>query len=214
PLSIQVKLLRAIQEREIRRIGSNDTVKIDVRFISATNKDLISLIKEGRFREDLYYRLNVIEINLPPLRERKGDVLIIASYFLKRFSEELKKAIKGFSPEAIFVLENYEWPGNVRELENAIERAVVMCQSDAISIYDLPLHITKTQRLKCMNGVVEKYADAKRRVIEAFEKSYFTNLLKQTDGNISKAAKIANIDRSNLSKILKKYPDVHRKSRS
>ncbi|MGC8928289.1 MAG: sigma-54-dependent transcriptional regulator [Myxococcota bacterium] len=208
PLNFQVKLLRAIQEREIRRIGSNENIKIDVRIVSATNKDLNQLIKEGKFREDLYYRLNVIEIDLPPLRERREDILILATHFLKRFSTQQNKVIKGFAPETIIALENYNWPGNIRELENAIERSVVMTRSDVIKFQDLPSYITRVNNKERERFTGERYADAKKRVIESFEKNYFSELLKRTGGNISKAAELAGMDRSNLAKLLKKYPDV------
>ncbi|MCX7957995.1 MAG: sigma-54 dependent transcriptional regulator [Deltaproteobacteria bacterium] len=213
PLSIQIKLLRAIQEREIRRVGSNETIKIDVRFISATNRNLTEMIKAGKFREDLYYRLNVIEIRLPPLRERREDIIILAHHFLKKFSERQKKEIKGFSPDAMAALENYKWPGNIRELENAIERSVVLCQKNIITISDLPPVITKTEAENNIAQINESYSAARKRALTAFEINYFSELLKQTGGNIKKAAEIADIDRSNLSKILKKYPDVFRKNR-
>lgn len=206
PLNIQVKLLRAIQEREIRRIGSNESIKIDVRFISATNRDLNQLIEEGKFREDFYYRLNVIEINLPPLRERKEDILILAAHFLNKFAKQMNKDINGFSADTVAALENYSWPGNIRELENAIERSVVMCKNKTIGFQDLPSYITKKDNLDTF--VNEKYSEAKKRVLEAFEKNYFSELLSRTSGNISKAAELAGMDRSNLAKLLKKYPDV------
>lgn len=213
PLSIQVKLLRAIQEREIRRIGSTDTIKIDVRFVSATNKDLKELIKEGRFREDLYYRLNVIEIDLPPLRERREDILILASHFLKRFSDRLGKKITGFTPEAMAALEGYIWRGNIRELENVIERSVVMCSREIIEVQDLPANISGFKSYTENRGQVIMYSEARRRVLEAFERRYFSELLEMTGGNISKAAELSGIDRSNLSKMLKKYPDVLKRYR-
>ena len=211
PLSIQVKLLRAIQEKEIRRIGSTENIKIDVRFISATNRDLKRLISEGKFREDLYYRLNVIEIDMPPLRERDGDIVILAHYFLNRYVRAMNKEIKGFSPDALVALENYPWPGNIRELENAIERAVVMCRSEEIQVCDLPENITSriTSKDIPLFDEDDSYIDAKRKIIESFERNYFIRLLERCNGNLSKAAEIAKMDRSNLRKLLKKYPDVY-----
>jgi DNA-binding NtrC family response regulator len=211
PLSIQVKLLRAIQEKEIRRIGSTENIKIDVRFISATNRDLKRLISEGKFREDLYYRLNVIEIDMPPLRERDGDIVILAHYFLNRYVRAMNKEIKGFSPDALVALENYPWPGNIRELENAIERAVVMCRSEEIQVCDLPENITRriTSKDIPLFDEDDSYIDAKRKIIESFERNYFIRLLERCNGNLSKAAEIAKMDRSNLRKLLKKYPDVY-----
>jgi len=211
PLSIQVKLLRAIQEKEIRRIGSTENIKIDVRFVSATNRDLKALISEGRFREDLFYRLNVIEIDMPPLRERDGDILILAHYFLSKYSRVMNREIKGFSPDAIVALENYRWPGNIRELENAVERAVVMCRSEEIQVSDLPQNIT--EGIVAEEGPLfdegDSFLAAKKKVIESFERNYFLRLLERCNGNYSKAAEIAKMDRSNLRKLVKKYPDVY-----
>ena len=136
--AIQIKLLRFLQEREFERVGGNQTVKVDVRVIAATNRDLRREVEEGRFREDLYYRLNVVAIETPPLRTRQDDVLLLASHFLQRFCEENGKVIHGFSEAAVQRLTRHAWPGNVRELENAIERAVVVCRGDEIGVDDLP----------------------------------------------------------------------------
>jgi two-component system response regulator HydG len=138
PLGIQVKLLRVLQERSFERVGGNETVKVDVRLVAATNRDLADDVKKGRFREDLYYRLHVIHIEMPPLRARRGDVLVLAQYFLQRFAEENHKRVVGFSDAARSRVLGHPWPGNVRELENAIERAVVMCRGERIEPEDLP----------------------------------------------------------------------------
>lgn len=138
PLGIQVKLLRVLQERSFERVGGNETVKVDVRLVAATNRDLADDVKKGRFREDLYYRLHVIHIEMPPLRARRGDVLVLAQYFLQRFAEENHKRVVGFSDAARARVLGHPWPGNVRELENAIERAVVMCRGERIEPEDLP----------------------------------------------------------------------------
>ncbi len=138
-LVTQAKLLRVLQQKEFERLGSNTTVKTDVRILSATNKDLMRLMREGQFREDLFYRLNVISIRLPPLREREGDISLLLLYFLKRSSSRLRKSVRGFSPEAMEILTNYRWPGNIREMENTLERAVLMSDSDIISPEDLDL---------------------------------------------------------------------------
>jgi len=137
PLSMQVKLLRALQERVIRRVGSNDDIKIDVRIIAATNRNLENAVKQGTFREDLYYRLNVILLETPPLRDRKGDVTLLAESFLKKFCKKFSKELEGFEPEALAALEAHSWPGNVRELENVIERAVALEGSPKISMSSL-----------------------------------------------------------------------------
>jgi len=136
--SVQVKLLRAIQEGEIERLGGTQPVKVDVRIVAATNRDLAQDVKEGRFREDLFYRLNVVKLNLPPLRQRHGDIPILASHFLRTFSEKNDKVFHGFSKAALEAMERYHWPGNVRELENAVERAVVLARGDIIELADLP----------------------------------------------------------------------------
>jgi Nif-specific regulatory protein len=138
PLGLQVKLLRVLQEREFERLGGKTTLKVDVRVVAATNRDLAREVREGKFREDLYYRLNVAPIHLPPLRERREDVPLLAHYFLARFAKENGKEIQGFSPEAMAFLSRHGWPGNVRELENAVERMVVMARGDLIQVADLP----------------------------------------------------------------------------
>ena len=138
PLGLQVKLLRVLQEREFERLGGKTTLKVDVRVIAATNRDLSREVKEGKFREDLYYRLNVVPIHLPPLRERREDVALLAHHFLSNFAKENGKEIHGFSPDAMATLTRYDWPGNVRELENAVERMVVMARGDQIQVSDLP----------------------------------------------------------------------------
>ncbi|MBI2391349.1 MAG: sigma-54-dependent Fis family transcriptional regulator [Deltaproteobacteria bacterium] len=136
--AIQIKLLRVLQEREFERVGGNERVKVDVRLIAATNRDLAADVQEGRFREDLYYRLNVIQIEMPPLRVREGDILLLAQHFLRKFAEEAHKRIEGFTDKGRAKLLSYRWPGNVRELENAIERAVVLCDSNLIDDEHLP----------------------------------------------------------------------------
>ena len=138
PLSLQVKLLRVLQERQFERVGGNETIHVDVRLVAATNRDLAADVKEGRFREDLYYRLRVIQIPMPPLRERGADVMALAHHFLSRFSEENQKRIVGFTDAARTQLLSHRWPGNVRELENAMERAVVLCEGERIDAHDLP----------------------------------------------------------------------------
>ncbi len=136
--TVQVKLLRVLQEREFERVGGNETLRVDVRIVAATNRDLAALVREGKFREDLYYRLNVVGLRLPPLRERKDDVRLLAEHFLKRYAAEAQRDdIVGFTPEALAALEDHSWPGNVRELENTIERAVVLCSGDRVDRRDL-----------------------------------------------------------------------------
>ena len=142
PLSMQVKLLRSLQERVIRRVGGNDDIKVDVRIIAATNRDLETGITKGTFREDLYYRLNVILIKTPPLRDRHGDIEILATAFLRKFADKQKKEMMSFSPEALQALLAYHWPGNIRELENVVERAVTLESGELVSFASLPLNVT------------------------------------------------------------------------
>lgn len=142
PLQMQVKMLRALQEKTIRRVGANEDIKVDVRIIAATNRDLEAGVKAGTFREDLYYRLNVILIKAPPLRERQGDVEILANAFLKKFNERQKKDIRGFSEEVMEIFRTHSWPGNVRELENTVERAVTLETADIVSVSVLPPAVT------------------------------------------------------------------------
>jgi two-component system response regulator HydG len=146
PMSTQVKLLRFLQERTFERVGSNETLKVDVRVIAATNRRLEEEVREGRFREDLYYRLNVVSIEMPPLRVRPGDILVLAEHFLKKYAAENGKQIRGFSPEAITQLSEHGWPGNVRELENVIERSVVLCEGDQITPQCLPVSLNTPHR--------------------------------------------------------------------
>ncbi len=214
PLSTQVRLLRVLQEGEIKRVGSADSVKVDVRVIAATHRDLPKLVKSGKFREDLFYRLNVIAIPLPPLRDRIDDVPLLAHHFLRRYADRLGKRVRTLSPEAIELLCGYRWPGNVRELENAIERAVVLCRGDAITPTDLPPAVTgRTAPLvrESPAGADESawlnqsYATAKESALRRFEKSYVEALMRACENNISAAARKAGMDRSNFKRVLRKY---------
>ncbi len=208
--AVQVKLLRVLQEGEIRRIGGSQNIHTDVRVLSATNKDLPLQVKNKVFREDLFYRLNVITIRIPPLRERREDIPLLAYHFLKKFSERTGKKIERISLDALQTLQDYRWPGNVRELENVIERAVVMAEADALTARDLPAKLlgeffylpeTKSES----EFVHLPYAQAKQKALNLFNRAYISNLLKQSSGNISLASEKAGMDRSNFKKILKKY---------
>ena len=143
PLSAQVKLLRVLQEGELERLGGTQTVKVDVRIVAATNKDLVREVAEGRFREDLYYRLNVVEVRIPALASRREDIPLLADAFLRRFAAKNAKVLRGFSPDAVSLMENYAWPGNVRELEHAVERAVVLAKGEVLEVSDLPETVRK-----------------------------------------------------------------------
>ncbi|MDP2600365.1 MAG: sigma-54 dependent transcriptional regulator [Deltaproteobacteria bacterium] len=209
-LAIQVKLLRVLQEGEVRAIGSNTSKRVHVRLLAATNKDLAKLIKEGKFREDLYYRLNVINIYLPRLKERAEDISLLAYHFLRKHSAKLKKRVEKFSVYVLQTLQNYEWVGNVRELENVIERAVVLVNGDTIYAKDLPPQILGqsyyvTEEAGPKDLTKFPYQEAKDRALASFNRTYLASLLKQTSGNISIASERAGMDRSNFKKIIRRY---------
>ncbi|RMH35335.1 MAG: sigma-54-dependent Fis family transcriptional regulator [Nitrospirae bacterium] len=195
PFALQGKLLRAIQQREVLPVGSQTPVKVDVRILAATNKDLEQAVREGRFREDLFYRIQVVPLRIPPLRERRQDIPSLAQFFLEQSCQRLHKQIKGFKPEAMQALMAYSWPGNVRELENAIERAVVMASTDLITLDLIPMASSKVE------SRLQPLTEAK----EAFEREYLKELLRITEGNISRAAQIAGRYRADFYKLLKKY---------
>ncbi len=202
-LGMQVKLLRALQEREITRVGGEEVIKVDVRVIAATNKDLIQEIESGRFREDLYYRLNVVTLNVPLLRERKEDIPLLAQHFLSTFAEKNRKQIKGFTPQAMDQLLKYDWPGNVRELMNAVERAVVLSRSEYLDEQDLPLVIKDARPDEEKSP--SSYAVPADVPLEDVEKATILKTLESTDGNKSEAARRLGITRKTLHKKLKKY---------
>ncbi len=194
PIALQAKILRFLDSGEFRRVGSNKTLRVDVRVLAATNKDLTDLIKSGNFREDLYYRLNVINITIPPLRERKEDIIELARYFLGKYSRKLMKNVTDFSPETLDMLTGYPWPGNVRELENVVERAVILCDADRIEPRDLSIPSAAS------SPVVDR-----NRSLEEMEKDYILRVLRDANGNQSKASQLLGIDRKTLYLKLKKY---------
>ena len=202
-LGMQVKLLRALQEREITRVGGEEVIKVDVRVIAATNKNLIQAIESGRFREDLYYRLNVVTLNVPLLRERNEDIPLLAQHFLATFAEKNRKQIKGFTPQAMDQLLKYDWPGNVRELMNAVERAVVLSRSEYLDEQDLPLAIKDA--LSDEEKSPSRDAVPADLPLEDVEKATILKTLESTDGNKSEAARRLGITRKTLHKKLKKY---------
>ncbi|MGW8208517.1 MAG: sigma-54-dependent transcriptional regulator [Syntrophobacteria bacterium] len=198
---LQAKLLRVIQDKEIVRLGSNRTIKVNVRILAATNTNLEDLIEEGSFRRDLYFRLNVIPIYLPPLREREGDVRLLAQHFLNRFNLQLKREMKGFTDKAIETLERYPWPGNIRELENLIERLVVLGrEGDYISYEDLPLEILLDSSLMTETPPL---GDGLLQARDNFEKQYILKALKKAEWNQSEAARILRIHRNTLIQKMK-----------
>jgi two-component system response regulator AtoC len=195
--NIQVHLLRVLEEREFTRVGGNELIKTDVRVISATNKDMKQAVDSGQFREDLYYRLNVVTIELPPLRERQEDIPMLAQHFLKKYAVENKKEITGFSLEAVDFLLKCDWPGNVRQLENAIERAVILANNSTINIADLAELDPQLQQLA--DSILQP------KSLKDIEKDHIVNLLRDTGGNFSKAARILGISRATLYNKVKAY---------
>jgi Nif-specific regulatory protein len=204
-LSTQVKLLRVLQEREFERVGGTETIKVNVRLIAATNKDMEEALAKGTFREDLYYRLNVFTIFVPPLRDRKADLLLLADHFLEKFSREHGKSIKRISTPAIDMLVSYHWPGNVREMENALERAVLTCEGQVIHAHHLPPSLQTAEASGTITRV--SLADA----VVAYEKDLIQDALKTTRGNRAKAARLLDATERILNYKIKKYGvDVRR----
>lgn len=199
PLSTQVKLLRVLQEKEIEKVGDHRPITVDARVLSATNKDLKMLMEEGQFRDDLYYRIGVIPIYLPPLRERREDIPLLIDAFISRIRLKTQKPINGMARKALVLLESYDWPGNVRELINVIEYAFVLCSGDEIKPEHLPANLTGSLRSlsgKQPNLRLQVSSDDRVRLLEA---------LKRTGGNKSEAARLLGISRVTLWKRLKKY---------
>jgi len=195
PLALQVKLLRVLQEREVQEVGSEHPTRVDVRIITATNKDLEQAVRTGAFREDLYYRIQVVPLKVPPLRERRDDIPLLAQHFLKQSAQRMKKDIRGLLPDTMQRLMLYPWPGNVRELENMIEKAVIMSMQDMITADLIPV-LTQSDE-----GSLKPLTEAK----EEFERGYLKEILQLTGGNISRAAQIAGRYRADFYKILRKY---------
>jgi DNA-binding NtrC family response regulator len=194
-LSMQVKLLRVLQDKEVCMVGSTRSRRVDVRILASTNKDLYSLVKKGVFREDLFFRINVITIEIPPLRERGDDILLLTQYFTNKFAEELGKPTLRFSDNALQVLKNYHWPGNVRELENVIQRLVLMTDGNLIEVPDLP----SLMRFSALRET------GLHRTLTEVEAEYIRNVLASVDGNKTRAAEILGIDRKTLREKLKLY---------
>lgn len=194
-LRMQVELLRVIETKQFNRVGGNELIKSDFRVITATNEPLEELVKAGKFREDLYYRLNVFNIMIPPLRERRDDIPLLVKFFINKFSNAMNKKIKDISKEAMEFLIGYDWPGNVRELENAVERAMVVGKSDSINVEDLPFHLSENN--SDLNG------DDKS--LSAMEKKYINKILIQNGWNVSKSAQLLEIDRVTLYNKINKY---------
>ncbi|MEE8504326.1 MAG: sigma-54 dependent transcriptional regulator [candidate division NC10 bacterium] len=210
PLPLQAKLLRVLQERQVRRVGGNRFTDVDVRVICATHQNLADMVQQGNFREDLYYRLNVISLPLPPLRDRPGDTPLLAYHFLRKYAAQSGKKVKAIAPETLELLEAYPWPGNVRELQNVIERAVVLAEGEMVTPAELPANLRLPQKVPA--AMVADHLGlkkAKRQWVEAFEREYLITLLKKHQGNISQAAKTAGVDRKTIHRLLKRYRIEH-----
>jgi two-component system, NtrC family, response regulator len=195
PISLQVKLLRFLQEKVVERVGGRELIEVDTRIIAATNRDLKESMKDGRFREDLYFRLGVIMISLPPLREREGDIILIAKTFLERYADENKKKIKGFTNHSVDAIENYAWPGNVRELENRIKRAVIMAEGRKITPADLELEAPK-QKYETMSL---------KEARESLEKELVLKALTRNERNLTKTALDLGVSRPTLYDLMEKF---------
>ncbi|HSB40917.1 MAG TPA: sigma-54 dependent transcriptional regulator [Methylomirabilota bacterium] len=214
PATLQVKLLRVLQERQIRRVGGTSLVDVDVRVVSATNRDLREAIAKGQFRDELFYRINVIAIRLPPLRERAGDVRLLAHTFLKRYGQG---RVSAMDDTATAALERYAWPGNVRELQNVMERACALADGHTITVRDLPDHVVQTAPRPVPTvagptlpadppaGTDLTLKSAKEQWLQVLEVSYLRDLLARHDGNVSSAAKAAGIDRKTFHRLINKY---------
>jgi DNA-binding NtrC family response regulator len=201
PVNLQAKLLRAIQEKEVRPLGANQVEKVDARVISASNRDLETLVQEGRFRQDLYYRLNVIRLDLPPLRERLDDIPLLVDHFIQKFSRETRREVTGIEADALAVLMKYRWPGNVRELEHTIERAVLLGKENRITLKNLPSQIANRQD----NAPPLVQAVAGGYTLRELEREYIARVLENTRGNKTEAAKILGVDRTTLYRKLEEY---------
>ncbi len=209
-MDLQAKLLRVIQERRIRRVGGEAEIPIDVRWVSATNRDPEQAVRDGNLRQDLLYRLNVVPVRLPPLRQRREDIPALANHFLRRFGQEYDRGNLRFSAESLRVLCDYHWPGNIRELQNVTERITSMClPGQEITAEDLPEELTMRPTNGRPNTIVYSadlpFHDAKNDAITVFEKEYLRDLLRRHGGNISQAARTAGIDRKTIHRMLAKY---------
>jgi DNA-binding NtrC family response regulator len=219
PLAIQPKFLRVLENRTFRRVGGTRDISVDVRVITASNKDLAKLVENKTFREDLYYRLKVMPLAVPPLRERGNDILVLADLFVQEFNGMLKKRIRGFSPEAQQVLMAYAWPGNVRELRNVTERGMILCQGETMPVSCLPVEMQQLAGIVPVPPVltsaetpaeatapeVERIPSGGFGTLEDMEKRYITEVLASVSGNRSQAARLLGISRSTLQDKIRRY---------
>jgi transcriptional regulator with PAS, ATPase and Fis domain len=201
PLILQAKLLRILEDKEVRPLGANQGEKVDARIVSASNRNLETLVRDGKFRQDLYYRLNVIRIELPALRQRSEDVPLLVDHFIRKFAESAKHKVEGIQAEALAGLKSHDWPGNIRELEHTIERAVLLGKGTMIGLEDLPPHFAAHG--KCETVVAQ--ALAQQLTLRDMEREYIGRVLESTHGNKTEAARILGVDRTTLYRKLEEY---------
>ncbi len=202
-LPVQAKLLRVLEERCFMRLGGTETLHVTIRLIAATNKDLEACVREGSFREDLYYRLNVFQVRLPPLRERKEDIPALAYHFLKKHSRKLGKDVREITPEALQALTYYDWRGNVRELENAIEGGVILAEGGTLSSGDLPIRIATSESDPAPTSSALSYREAKRQLIDRFNRIFVHRQLSRNNGNVTHASREAGMNRANFQRLMR-----------
>jgi DNA-binding NtrC family response regulator len=201
PLALQTKLLRVLEDKEVRPLGANQSEKVDTRVLSATNRNLDELVQNGKFRQDLYYRLNVIRIELPALRERRDDIPLLVQYFVEKFAAGVRRNVEGIHEEALAALKNYDWPGNIRELEHTIERAVLLGKGTLVGVEDLPASLVARGE----SAVVLAQAFARQFTLRDLEREYIGKVLESTNGNKTEAARILGVDRTTLYRKLEEY---------
>ncbi|MBW1811403.1 MAG: sigma-54-dependent Fis family transcriptional regulator [Deltaproteobacteria bacterium] len=208
PIDMQVKMLRAIQEAEFERVGGVQTIRVDVRLVVATNRDLQKEVEVGNFREDLFYRLNVVPIHLPPLRERKDDIPLLVKHFIEKFNTKLDRSVKEISKDALNLVVNYRWPGNIRELENMVERGILFTDGPTIDVADLPAELVERSHLAPSAATIDEDTSMKDIVKQAtaeLEKDLIVKALKETNGNVTRAAKRLKISRKSLQNKMKEF---------
>jgi transcriptional regulator with GAF, ATPase, and Fis domain len=213
PLELQPKLLRAIQEREVERVGDSKPMKVDIRIVAATNTDLRQLVKEGSFREDLYYRLNVIPVRLPPLRARKEDIPLLVQHFLEKYGEENRKPHLELTPEALDLLLEYDWPGNVRELENVIERAVVLSSGPRIDVDLVPDHVRSSKRFQMPQFAIPPEGISLHETMEQIQRQVIESALEAAGGVQKRAAELLRIKPTTLNEMIKRHEIRPRRKR-
>jgi len=201
PITLQAKLLRVLEDKEVRPLGANQSEKVDTRVLSASNRFLDELVRNGKFRQDLYYRLNVIRIELPTLRHRSEDIPLLVKHFVEKFADSAKRNVEGIQDEALAALRSYDWPGNIRELEHTIERAVLLGKGALIGVEDLPAHLVARGE----SAIVLAQALAKQFTLRDLEREYIGKVLETTHGNKTEAARILGVDRTTLYRKLEEY---------